>query len=123
MTVALADAPQEPQSLRQPTGLRLSTLIRASHQPGEKRAAFRSNSSVELLNFMKKSASRPSPFVLCTDHVYGRAIPQGFRRTFVRGRSVMANVRQSRFTLRTGNFSTYKPPPTIRPKFEIYCDV
>ena len=36
MTVALADAPQEPQSLRQPTGLRLSTPVRASHQPGEK---------------------------------------------------------------------------------------
>ena len=87
MTVALADAPEEPQSLRQPTGLRLSTLIRASHQPGEKRAACRSNSSVELLNFMKKSASRPSPFVLCTDYVYGHAIPQGFRRTFVRARS------------------------------------
>ena len=29
-----------------------------------------------MLNFMKKSAIRLSPFVLYTDHVYGRAIPQ-----------------------------------------------
>jgi hypothetical protein len=59
---------------------------------GDSRAARRArrhgrSQRCNLLNFMKKSAIRLSPFVLCTDHVYGLTIPQGFRRRFVRGRS------------------------------------
>ena len=35
----------------------------------------------------------------------------------------MTNVRQPRFTLRTGNFSPLQPPPTTPGEFELYYDV